>query len=215
MPRNNQPESNPIGFLRTTAIGGLLFLLPLIVVGALIGQVVPIVLTIAETLGGILPGFVKTPGGITLLIVLAILILLALCFVCGLIARRSFARRLSTAFEKQLLLLFPRYAILKDQMADSIGGDQAKVKMKPVLIRFEESMRIGFETERSRQSGLVAVYLPGSPDPWSGRVVLVDRARVDQLQATFGEVTATCEQLGRGSIAIAASRPGPACSGEN
>jgi hypothetical protein len=37
-----------IGFLKTTAIGGLLFLLPLIIVGALIGQVVPIVMTVAE-----------------------------------------------------------------------------------------------------------------------------------------------------------------------
>jgi hypothetical protein len=71
-------SGNVIGFLRTTAIGGLLFLLPLIVLGALIGQVVPIVMTVAETLGGILP--VRTPGGIALLVLLAIAILLPLCF---------------------------------------------------------------------------------------------------------------------------------------
>ena len=45
-----RPASS-IHFLRTTAIGGVLFLLPLIVLGALIGQVVPIVMSIAETLG--------------------------------------------------------------------------------------------------------------------------------------------------------------------
>ena len=31
-------QTNPVRFLRTTAIGGLLFLLPLIVVGALVGR---------------------------------------------------------------------------------------------------------------------------------------------------------------------------------
>jgi uncharacterized membrane protein len=132
--------------LRTTAIGGLLFLLPLIVVGALIGQVVPIVMTIAAALGDILPGFVKTPGGIALLVLLAIAVLLLLCFAAGLIARWSFGRSLSAAFEKKLVLFFPRYAILKDQMADSIGGDQAKAQMKPVMVRFDDSVRIGFET---------------------------------------------------------------------
>jgi len=196
----NQPRS-PIRFLRTTAIGGLLFLLPLIVVGALIGQVVPIVLTVAESLGEILPGFVKTPGGIALLILLAIVILLLLCFAAGILARKSFGRNLSEAFEKKLLLLFPRYAILKDQMADSIGGDQTKPQMKPVLVRFDDCVRVGFETERNEEAQVVTVYLPGSPDPWAGKVVLVNVDRVEALKTDFGSTVATCEQLGRGSSA--------------
>ena len=36
---------DPIHFFRNTAIGGLLFLLPLVVIGALIGQVAPIVMS--------------------------------------------------------------------------------------------------------------------------------------------------------------------------
>ena len=200
--------TKPIRFLRTTAIGGLLFLLPLIVVGALIGQVVPIVLTIAETLAGVLPGFLKTAGGIALLILLAIVILLLLCFGAGLLAQRSWGKRLSQAFEKNLLLLFPRYAILKDQMADSIGGDQAKAQMKPVLVRFDDAQRIGFETERQEDAGLVAVYLPGSPDPWAGKVALVSADRVEPLNVEFGEAVATSEQLGRGSAALIAKSAG-------
>jgi uncharacterized membrane protein len=197
----NQPRS-PIRFLRTTAIGGLLFLLPLIVVGALIGQVVPIVLTVAESLGEILPGFVKTPGGIALLILLAIAILLLLCFAAGILARKSFGRNLSEAFEKKLVLLFPRYAILKDQMADSIGGDQTTPQMKPVLVRFDDCMQVGFETERNEETQIVAVYLPGSPDPWAGKVVLVGVDRVKGLKTDFGSAVATCEQLGRGSTRV-------------
>ncbi len=203
----NQPVSH-LGFLKTTAIGGLLFLLPLIVVGALIGQVVPIVLTIAGLLGEILPGFVKTASGIALLIVLAIAILLLLCFAAGIFAHRSFGRNLSAAFEKKLLLLFPRYAILKDQMADSIGGDQARPQMKPVLVRFDDSTRIGFETERDEAAQLVAVYLPGSPDPWAGKVALVRADRVEPLKSNFGDAVTTCEQLGRGWTALLAKSSG-------
>ncbi len=201
--------SSPMRFLRTTAIGGLIFLLPLIVVGALIGQVVPIVMTVAESLGEILPGVVKTPGGIAVLILLAIVFLLLLCFAAGILASKSFGRKLSEAFEKKLTLFFPRYAILKDQMADSIGGDQAKPKMKPMLVRFDDCRRIGFETERNEETHVVTIYLPGSPDPWAGKVVLVDVDRVEALKTDFGSTVAICEQLGRGSSA-AINSPGSA-----
>jgi uncharacterized membrane protein len=87
-------------------------------------------------------------------------------------------------------------------MADSIGGDQAKTQMKPVLIRLGDVSRIGFETERDEDAGRVTVYLPGSPDAWSGKAVLVSADRVDRLDAHFGDAVATCEQLGRGSAAL-------------
>lgn len=193
-------SAKAIGFLKTTAIGGLLFLLPLIVLGALIGQVAPIVLTVAETLGEYIP--VKTPSGIAFLLALSIVIVLFLCFVAGLLARWSLGQRITAAFEKNLLLLFPRYAILKDQMADTIGGEQTKPQMKPVLVRFDDSWRIGFETERGEDAQRVTVYLPGSPDPWAGKVVLLEPNRVESLAAEFGDTVATCEQLGRGSARL-------------
>lgn len=193
-------KKNPVGFLRTTAIGGLLFLLPLVVVGALIGQVVPIVMTIAQVLGEILPGTFKTPAGIGILILLAILVLLFTCFAAGVIARNSFGLKFSEAFEKKLLMLFPKYAILKDQMADSIGGDENRPKMHPVLIRLDDRIRVGFETERNEAAGLVTVYLPGSPDAWSGYTAMVKMDRVEPLTSEFGVTVTTCEQLGRGSL---------------
>lgn len=186
-------------FVRTTAIGGILFLLPLIVVGALIGQVVPIVLTIAKGLGTILPEAVKTVGGISLLILLAIGVVVMLCFAAGVLARISFSRSVSESIEKKLVLLFPRYAIIKDQMVDTIGGDHAKPQMKPVLVHYEGMKRIAFETERSDDLRMVTVYLPGSPDPWAGFVAMFDTAQVKPLQADFGDAVATCELLGRGA----------------
>lgn len=186
-------------FVRTTAIGGVLFLLPLIVVGVIIGQVIPVVLPIAESLDKFLPDVIKTFGGVTLLIILAILILLMLCFSAGVIAQISLSRSLSAAFEKKLVLLFPRYAILKDQMADSIGGEQARPQMKPALVQCDGMKRIAFETERSTDLGIVTVYLPGSPDPWAGIVAIFNVDQIESLNAEFGEAVAICEQLGRGT----------------
>ena len=194
-----------IRFLKTTAIGGLLFLLPLMVIGALIGQLVPIVLSVAEFLGEHIT--IKTPGRIGLLIVLALASVLLLFFIAGLLARRSLGKRIMENFEKYLLLLFPRYAIIKDQMAGSIGGHETRPRMKPVLARFTDSLRVGFEIERT-DTGLVTVFLPGSPDPWLGAVAIVSADRVESVGIEFGEAVAIFEQLGRGSAALCAgNRP--------
>jgi len=190
-------------FLKTTAIGGLLFLLPLIVIGVLIGQVVAMLMTVNKTLGEIIPD--QTPGGMALLILLAIAIVLLVCFGAGLLARRSLGRRISKGFEKKLMLLFPRYSIFKDQLAGSIGGDETKPRMKPVLARFDDSLRIGFEMART-DAVLVTVYLPGAPDPWSGSVVFLKNDRVQPLGTEFGDTVGIFEKLGRDSAALLAGR---------
>lgn len=90
-------------------------------------------------------------------------------------------------------------------MADSIGGDATKPRMKPVLVKFDDSLRIGFEIERN-DTGLVTVYLPGSPDTWSGFTVLMNTDRVEPMDIEFGDAVTLCEQLGRGSASLIASK---------
>ncbi|MCR9291161.1 MAG: DUF502 domain-containing protein [bacterium] len=197
-----KPKQNPIGFLKTTAIGGLLFLLPVIVVGVLIGQLVPIVMTIKDFLADVLPGSFKTPQGVAFLVLLSIAIILSLCFVCGLLARRSLGRNLNSMFEKKLMMLFPRYAIIKEQMADSIGGEKTINQMRPVVVRWDEHLRLGFETERDEQAAIAAVYMPGSPDPWTGHYVMIETSRIQPLPVDFGQLVSTFEQLGRGSTKL-------------
>lgn len=187
------------GSVKTTAIGGLIFLLPLIVIGALIGQVVPIVMTVAEMLGEWIP--VKSAGGIALLIILSIVVILFLCFLAGLSARRSIGKKFSETIEKNLIILFPRYAILKDQMAGTIGGDDIKPKMKPVIVKYNDMSRIAFEIERS-ESEQVTIYLPGSPDPWSGSVAYFSVDRVIPVPLEFPDAVGICEQLGRNSSTL-------------
>ena len=193
-------STTKFGFLKTTGIGGVLFLLPLIILGALIGQVVPIVWTIAEILSDLIPVPIQTPEGITLLVSASVLVLLLICFAAGIVARRSFGRRISATFEKNLTMLFPRYAIFKDQIAGTLGGDKDH-PMKPVMVRFIDSFQVAFEVDRSKQ-GFVTLFLPGSPDPWTGRIVMVESDRIQALNLQFAETVSIFEKLGRESMPL-------------
>jgi uncharacterized membrane protein len=194
-----------LGFLKTTAVGGLVFLLPLAVVGALLGYVYNAVLLIYEPIKAHLP--VTSAVGVTLLFLVAVAILLLLCFVCGLAAQRAIGLKFSQTVEKQLITVYPKYAIYKDILAGNLGGSDLAPSLVPVTIRFDDAIRIGFEADRTDR-GLVVVYLPGSPDPWIGSVALVEAGRVERLEVPFGETAAICERLGRQSaVQLAAASP--------
>ena len=187
-----------IQFLRTTAIGGLLFLLPLIVVAALVSQVAPILLEVSTFLHDYLPDTNTISISTIVSAVLALLVIL--CFIAGMIARWSISQRLTKLFEKNLLLLFPRYAILKDQMADTIGGEENRPDTQSVLVTLADRQMIGFESERSEDGKKVVVYLPGAPDTWAGSTIIVESSQVITLDRTFGETVSIHENMGRGSL---------------
>ena len=193
------------GVLKTTALGGVIFLLPLIIIGALLGQVAQVVFVVAEVIGEWLP--LKTAEGIALLLAIALLIVLLICFIAGFVARRSLGKRFSGFVEKYLVMFFPRYAIIKEQMAGTIGGDETKPTLKPVRVTFNDCSRIAFQVESVETGDAITVYLPGSPDPWIGTVVQIESERVEPLPVDFQDAVAVFEQLGRGSAAVLSQRP--------
>ncbi len=194
------------GFLKTTAIGGLIFLLPLIVIGILVGQIAPIVLAVAN----VLSIYIDTtdPAGVALLFALSIAIVVLMCFLAGMIARWSIGQKLSRFMEKNLIILFPRYAIYREQLKGSIGGEHNKPELIPVLVRFDDVTRLAFEAERSEGS-LVSIFLPGSPDPWTGNVIFMSPDRVERLDIPFSEALGICERMGRESLHFLEQPPQP------
>ena len=199
------------GFLKTTAIGGLIFLLPLAAIGGLLGYVYSLAQAVYDPLMDRLPDElpVSSIGGTSLLFLVAVGVLVLLCFLSGLAARRAIARKFSQAVEKHLVMVFPKYAIYKDILAGNIGGDAHSPSLFPVTIQFDDSIRIGYEAGRT-EGGLVIAYLPGSPDPWLGSVVLVQPERIQPLGVEFNETSGICERLGRDSQQLLSSiRFGP------
>lgn len=184
------------GFLKTTALGGVLFLLPLAVIGGLLGYVYSMVVVVYEPLQAHIP--VGTATGMTLLFALAVVILLFLCFFAGLLARRAIGRKFSQTIEKHLVTVVPKYAIYKDLLAGNIGGREHLPSLKPVQVEMHDSHRVAFEADRL-SNGMVVVYLPGSPDTWNGTVALIDQQRVTPIDIPFGELLGICERLGRDS----------------
>ena len=68
---------NRFELAKTTLIGGLLFLIPLVIIVVVIGKAIGIMMVIAEPMADLLP--VDSIGGIALANLLALLCLLFIC----------------------------------------------------------------------------------------------------------------------------------------
>lgn len=185
-----------IGFVKATALGGVLFLLPLAVVIGLLGYVYSFVVVIYEPLQEWIP--VKTAAAVAMLFAVVIVALLFACFAAGLMAHRAIGRKVANLIEKYLSTFFPKYAIYKDLLAGNIGGTFDVPTLKPVLVKTPECRRIAFESDRLSDNSVV-VFFPGAPDTWIGSVGIVQADQVEPLNVPFNNTVGILEQLGRNS----------------
>ncbi len=181
--------------IRTTFIGGVVFLIPIAIFLAVIGQGLRIADKAAKPVAAVLP--VNMIGGVAVAEVLAIVLLVLICFMAGLLARLALARKAVDALEANVLSRLPAYALLKTKTQSMLSPDDIE-GMAVVVMRFDDSWQIGFEIERI-EGGKVALFLPGSPDPWSGSVCIAEAERVTPLDLPVAAVAQIVRRLGRGA----------------
>lgn len=190
----------------TTALGGVTFLIPLVVVAFVVGKAVGIVRQLVEPVVALLPQ--PWVDHAVLTTSAAVVVLVAACFVAGLVARTASAQRLVHRLEDRLLARIPFYTVLKTR-AEAILSAESVGTLKTVLVRLDDAWQVAFEVERV-QDRYVTVFVPGSPDPWAGAVLVVEADRVSELDLSVPIVERLLHRLGQGTNqALTAPISGP------
>ena len=182
-------------FIKTTILGGLIFLVPLFIVTIVLAKAHGLMAKVAKPFSGLIP--LDTIGGVAIANILAVLAILLCCLIVGIIAKGDAAKRLLKSTEEKLLVI-PAYAFVKGVTDSLISSEEAAKAFVPVIVKFDDNAQIAFEIERSER-GNVVIYLPGSPNPWSGSVVYFKEDRVERLDITVPEAINNIRHLGRGS----------------
>ena len=186
-------------FLKTTVLGGVLFLVPVVVLIAILEKALGVAQKAAVPLADVLfqGTFLHDHAYVSDLLALGLL--LVVCFLAGLAAKTSFARRSVDALEKKVLAKVPTYDSVKSKFLATLKSQsQEGEAMRPVLARFEDSWQIAFEVERI-PGGIITVYVPGAPDPWSGSVCFMTEDRIQAIDPAMSPVLKTLKDLGKGS----------------
>ena len=189
-----EPE-NPIKVLKTTIVGGLLFLLPLVLVVLLLSHA----LRFAGKAVGPISEFLTLDKvfGPAAEESLAVLILVFISLAAGLIARTRFGRDIMRWTENSFLGGLPQYRLVKS-VAEGFAQIENAENLKPVLVNIEEGWQIGYLLE-SLQTGWVVVFVPQAPTPMSGNVMYLREERVRPLAISMVETMSLVKHMGIGS----------------
>ena len=98
--------------IRTTLIGGVVFLIPLVMAVVVIGKAFQILKVVATPVDKLIP--IESVAGVALVEVLTVAIMLLCCLLAGLIARGSWGRNVAAKLDSVLLHLVP------DSVADRL-----------------------------------------------------------------------------------------------
>jgi uncharacterized membrane protein len=183
-----------IHFFKTTIIGGVLFLVPVGVLIIVIAKVIDLMMLVAEPLAGFIP--IDRIGGVALANIIAGVALVLICFVAGLLARRTFLSTVVENLESRLLSKLPGYVLVKGMLSGLQEDDSHRLYV--VAATFDDSARIGLEIERL-DDGRVVVMTPSSPNPWSGPVHVMEAQRVRRLDLPMPAYMENVERFGQGT----------------
>jgi uncharacterized membrane protein len=185
-------------FLQATIVGGIFYLVPIVVLVMIVGKA----LGIAHQLVAPLSRHVEheTWGGLAAPTVIAILALLLFCFLAGLFSRTAIARAIVDWLETRILENLPGYAFLKS-MGENVAGIAGTRIQQAVLVRIEDAWQIGLLIERI-EGGHVSVFVPGVPNPNSGSIYYMTEDRIRPLDVPPATAMKALRKMGFDSSRI-------------
>ena len=133
-------------FMGTVLIGGVLFLIPLVVVVIIFGKAFRIMKVVATPVSRLIP--VDSVAGFAVVEIVTLTILMLACLLAGLLARSPWGRKLHSKLDSVLLQLIPGYAWMKG-ITGGVGDEEAGALLKPVLVKFDDQSQLAFEVDRA------------------------------------------------------------------
>jgi uncharacterized membrane protein len=188
-------------FLKTTLLGGALFLLPVALILFILSYALRWAKDVARPIADGL--HIDRFGGVADFVAvtaLSVVILILISFAAGIVARTAVGKRISRWSEASIFSHLPQYQLMKS-MAEGLAHIESASGLKPALVNIEDGWQIGYLLEQL-ENGWVAVFLPQSPTPMSGNIMYFPLHRVRPLGITMVQAASIVKAIGVGSAAI-------------
>ncbi len=187
-------------FVRTTVVGGLFFLAPIVVLIVILAKAFDYAKKGLNAVVVHIPAASDLSAGAATALAVALV-----CFLAGLLAHTLTAQRVVDALEASVLSKIPAYEYLKQESASALGV--AEIGELPVVfVPMEGGWQLGVQTE-ALSDGLVSIFVPGAPDPHSGAVLFFSTDNVRPAGIKLVAALNCLRRWGAGASAIGASWP--------
>jgi uncharacterized membrane protein len=201
---------NLLEFLKTTIIGGLFVMLPVLLVYLTLAEALGLIVALATPVADLLFDnhdlLAKFP------VLFAVLVLVFASFVFGLLMRAQTGRLIGAWFERTLLGRLPAYNAIKS-LTSGLADTEARSTFIPALMHSEEGVQELVYIVEDHGNGYLTVMFPWTPTPFAGSIKIVKKKLITPLDISMGEVTRVLSYWGVGVhelLAGSAFEPGAA-----
>ncbi len=185
----------PIDFLKTTALGGLFVLLPVLLLYLLLAEALGLIVVLAGPIADLFPmgtfDKIKHPVAVGLGLIMSV------SFLIGLALRSENGRRLGRWIERTVLERLPVYKALKSLTTgfSEAGKDGA---FKTAVLNSSDGKREIVYVIEDHGDGQHTILQPWAPTAFSGSVKVVNQDRLEILDANLGDVSRALSHWGVG-----------------
>ena len=193
-----------MNFLKTTALGGLLVIVPIAIILFVLGQLTLALLSVAnETLAWLGIGI----DDALLMSALALLALVGLCFVTGLVVRTRAGDALKGWFGRNVAKRIPMYGAIANLTRRFAGIDGEQFAPVEIDLYDSGTRSMGFLVE-SLPDGRCAVFVPTAPMATVGNLFILAKDKVRRIDASVTDTVSVITQWGVDVAQLYAGRSG-------
>ena len=184
-------------FITRALFSGLLIVVPLYLAILLLLQSMKSVAGLVRPVALMLPEWVPAETALSLLLVLA------LCFLIGVVVRTRMGQTARDKIERTFFERIPGYALLRS-LTQQMAGKSRENIWKPALLDGDEGLLLVFIIEEFHD-GRYTVFVPSIPTPLAGAVYVVERSRVHPLDVPFTDALKMVSRWGSGAKDLVAA----------
>ena len=190
-------------FIKSTLVGGLLVLLPLtILLYALIW-----VFGLAHRAISPLTKIIMEKSTLQVIVadVVAVALLVAVCFAVGVVVRTRFGHWIYVLIESRLLRKTPGYSMIKETVSQFLDKDKQSPFSSVALARiFESDTLVSVFVTDQHEDGSCTVFMPTGPNPTSGNIYHLKAENVFPVDVSVEDAMRSIISCGAGSSALIA-----------
>jgi uncharacterized membrane protein len=183
-----------MNFLKTTLLGGLFLLLPIMLLWIGIQEIGGLLVAMATPIADMLPGQMfenlVAPG------LVAVVLIVGASFLLGLAAKATWLSDLGRKFEDSFLYKVPMYRMLKIMSGALIDYNNSHVDA--ALVKDDKGGGDPCYVIEKHADGRATVLLPWSPASFAGSIKVVQQSQLEILPCTLDEFSRSLSQIGVG-----------------
>ena len=186
--------------IKTSFLGGLTVILPVAILVFVFKWVFGVVARVIQPLTNLI--LIKSNLREIMADLLALAIIITVCFIVGVIVKTQIGRFIHTSLENSILKFAPGYSLIKETIMQFLGHKKTPFSSVALVQVFgNETMLTAFVTDE-HSDGSYTVFVPTGPNPTSGNIYHLESRFVHQVDVSVEDAMRSIISCGVGSARL-------------